>query len=142
MEILTLKKAQELKGKRIGYSVCGDPANGKYTGEVVVGDIISEWDYYKTQPCEGWESRTAEWESRMTDKQKDEKKIQCSCLMKMAIFSHISSKHTVESIHTLMKTPSPYLMLIDRYSLRCCNYQGGESSSLQKKLYYNYTIRL
>lgn len=74
MEILTLKKAQELKGKRIGYSACGDPANGKYTGEVVVGDIISEWDYYKTQPCEGWESRTAEWESWMTDKQKDEAK--------------------------------------------------------------------
>lgn len=74
MEILTLKKAQELKGKRIGYSAWGDPANGQYTGEVVIGEIISEWDYYKTQPCEGWESRTAEWESWMSDKQKDEAK--------------------------------------------------------------------
>lgn len=74
MEILTLNKAQELKGKRIGYCAYGDPANGEYTGEMVVGDVVSEWDYYKTQPCEGWESRTAEWESWMTDKQKDEAK--------------------------------------------------------------------
>lgn len=74
MEILTLKKALELKGKKIGYTAYGDAANGEYTGEIVIGDIVSEWDYYKTQPCEGWKSRTDYWDSYMTEEKKEARK--------------------------------------------------------------------
>lgn len=72
MDVLTVQKALELKGKTIAYSAYGDSANGEYAGKITIGDVVSEWDYYKTQPCEGYESRTAYWEANLKDSAKDE----------------------------------------------------------------------
>jgi hypothetical protein len=72
MEVLTVKRAMELKGKTIAYSAWGDSANGEYTGKITVGGVVSEWDYYKTQPCPGYESRTAYWEARLKESAKNE----------------------------------------------------------------------
>lgn len=63
MKTLTLNVAKTLKGKRIRYSAEG--YDRTYSGELTAGEIVSEWDYYKTQPCPGYPSRTAEWETWM-----------------------------------------------------------------------------
>lgn len=70
--ILTAQKAKELKGKTILWSYMG--YNPTEVEELVVGDFISEYDYYKHQPCKGYKSRTDEWESWMTDEQIQRKK--------------------------------------------------------------------
>ena len=67
MKTLTLNVAKSLKGKTIKYSAEG--YNRTYVGKLTIGEIISEWDYYKTQPCPGYPSRTAEWETWMSPEQ-------------------------------------------------------------------------
>lgn len=68
LEILTLARAKELKGKTIEWTYFG--YNPNRVEKLVVGDIISEWEYYKTQPCNGFKSLTDYWESYMAEAQK------------------------------------------------------------------------
>jgi hypothetical protein len=69
---LTLERAKELKGKTIIYNY---PCNqSRMLKKITVGEIISEWDYFKTQPMEGWANRTEYWASFMTPKQIEDKK--------------------------------------------------------------------
>lgn len=67
-KVLTVEDAKKLRGKNIEWMYFGYEGNYNSVEEMTVGDIVSEWDYYKTQPCEGYDSRTAYWESYMDDK--------------------------------------------------------------------------
>ena len=40
---------------------------------MTIGDIVSELEYYSTQPCEGYASRAEYWKSYMTEEQLKEK---------------------------------------------------------------------
>lgn len=44
MEILTLKLAKELKGRKIKTIAYGYKGNAPYTHEFIIGDIINSWD--------------------------------------------------------------------------------------------------
>ena len=46
--ILTIEKAEELKGKRITTKCFGLNCNGSDVNNFIVGDIISEWDFSKS----------------------------------------------------------------------------------------------
>lgn len=51
-QVLTVAKAQELKGKRIEWMYFGDSANYNEVFSMVVGDICTEYDFYaKTDPA-------------------------------------------------------------------------------------------
>ena len=72
MHDLTLKKAIELKGKRIETIAFGY-AGQDVIDNFVVGDIVSEYDYYKfiaKEDCfpneKGHQNRAEYWESYMT----------------------------------------------------------------------------
>lgn len=72
MQDLTLKKAMELKGKRIKTIAFGY-AGQDVIDNFVVGDIVSEYDYYKfiaKEDCfpneKGHQNRAEYWESYMT----------------------------------------------------------------------------
>lgn len=64
-KVLTVEAAKDLKGKIIEWMYFGYEGNQNQVYKMLVGDMVSEWDYYKTQPCEGYESRTAYWKSYM-----------------------------------------------------------------------------
>lgn len=66
-KVLTVEAAKELRGKTIKWMYFGYEGNYNAVEEMVVGNIVSEWDYYKTQPCEGYDSRTAYWETYMDE---------------------------------------------------------------------------
>ncbi len=75
MQDLTLKKAMELKGKRIETIAFGY-AGQDVIDNFVVGDIVSEYDYYKfiaKEDCfpneKGHQNRAEYWESYMTPEQ-------------------------------------------------------------------------
>jgi hypothetical protein len=69
---LTLERAKSLKGKTIVYNY---PYNqSRLPKKMTVGDIISVWDYNKTQPMEGWANRTEQWASWMTEKEIEREK--------------------------------------------------------------------
>lgn len=74
MEFLTLRIAKELKGKKIRYGAPAYWCNYPPRGVMVIGELISEWDYHKAEPCQGFESRTAYWESYMRPEQIEELK--------------------------------------------------------------------
>ena len=76
-KVLTLEAARALKGKKITWCYIG--YNPMEISETIVGDIVSEWDYNKNRPMEGFASRTAYWETIMT---KDEKNY-CKCKMQL-----------------------------------------------------------
>ena len=65
-KVLTVKAAEQLKGKRIAWFYFGNPSNEFQVFQMVVGDIVSKFDYYSTQPCEGYTSRAAYWQSYMS----------------------------------------------------------------------------
>ena len=73
-KVLTLEAAKELKDKRIAWMYFGYGGNEDVVNEMIVGDIFTEFDYNKTQPCEGYSSRAAYWESYMTKEALAEKK--------------------------------------------------------------------
>ena len=64
-KVLTVEAARNLKGKKIIYAYFG--YNPAQVEEMVVGNIVTEYDFYKTQPCPGYDSRTAYWESYMPE---------------------------------------------------------------------------
>lgn len=72
-KVLTVELAKQLKGKKIYWFYFGYSGNERQVYEMVVGDIVSELDYYSTQPCDGYSSRAEYWKSYMTDKQLKEK---------------------------------------------------------------------
>ena len=51
-QVLTVAKAQELKGKSIHWMYIGDSANYNEIYEMVVGDITTEYDYYAKNDTE------------------------------------------------------------------------------------------
>lgn len=66
-KVLTLDSARQLKGKRIAWMYFG--YNPSVVNEMIVGDIVSSWDYNEKQPCEGYKSRTDYWQSYMKKEQ-------------------------------------------------------------------------
>ena len=72
--LLTLAKAQGLIGKTIRYFAPAYSGNSDYTGEITISGIVSEWEYNKKQPMKGYSSRTAYWESYMSERQIEELK--------------------------------------------------------------------
>ena len=68
-KILTLEAARSLKGKHIFWMYLGYEGNENAVQEMTVGDIVTEYDYYKSQPLEGYSSRAAYWESYMNAEQ-------------------------------------------------------------------------
>ena len=77
-KVLTLEAARALKGKKITWSYFG--YNPMELHENVIGDIVSEWDYNKKCPMEGYESRTAYWDSYMTQAEKNYSKCRMELL--------------------------------------------------------------
>lgn len=63
-QVLTVEKARQLKGQRIYWMYFGYKGQNE-VGEMVVGDIVNKYDYYKSQPVEGWPSRADYWKSYM-----------------------------------------------------------------------------
>lgn len=72
--LLTLAKAQGLIGKTIRYFAPAYSGNADYTGEITISGIISEWEYNKKQPMEGYQSRIAYWDSYMSERSKEKLK--------------------------------------------------------------------
>lgn len=72
--VLTLEAAKALKGDRIYWMYFGYNSNENAVSEMIVGDIVSAFDYAKKKYMEGYTSRAAYWESYMTEEQLDEVK--------------------------------------------------------------------
>lgn len=70
-KVLTLEAAKLLKGKSIIWTYFGYEHNQQDIYETIVGDIMTELDYYETQPMDGWTSRAAYWRSYMKKEQLD-----------------------------------------------------------------------
>lgn len=70
-QVLTVAKAQELKGKRIYTTSPEDRANRACVNEFVVGEIISEWDRAANDLMNDgkFETRQDYWASYMTAEQ-------------------------------------------------------------------------
>jgi len=72
--LLTIDAAHELKGKKIQTFYFGY-AGQDGTDEFVVGDLISQWEYYRhlKEDCypdeKGHQNRTEDWESWMSPQQ-------------------------------------------------------------------------
>ena len=66
-QVLTVEKAKALKGKRIYWMYFGYEGNENSVNEMTVGDIVTQYEYNKSQPMKGYPSRTAYWESYMTN---------------------------------------------------------------------------
>ena len=74
--VLTLEAAKALKGDGIYWMYFGCNGNENTVSEMIVGDIVSAFDYAKKKYVEGYTSRAAYWESYMTEEQLDEVKTQ------------------------------------------------------------------
>ena len=78
-QVLTLEKAQQLKGKKIRTIYFGYQHQDG-VDEFVVGDIISELEYYRNLKEESYQNdpkfnnRAEYWESYMTELQLDDRK--------------------------------------------------------------------
>lgn len=72
-KVLTVEAAKKLKGKTILWMYFGCSGNKNEVYEMIVGNIVSELEYYSTQPCEGYKSRTDYWKSYMSEGQLKEK---------------------------------------------------------------------
>lgn len=67
-KVLTVESAKNLKGKTILWMYFGYSGNENEVYEMIVGDIVSELEYYSTQPCEGYKSRADYWKSYMSER--------------------------------------------------------------------------
>ena len=65
MEVLTVKKARELVGKTIYWTYIGYRHNEQRYEKSVIGEIVSEADWAKSQPCEGYPSRWEYWKREL-----------------------------------------------------------------------------
>jgi hypothetical protein len=87
-KLLTIDAALNLKGKKIQTIYFG------YRGqdgidEFVVGEIISELEFYETQPCEGYASRADYWKSYMSPNQLSAKQTNYLLLTEKGDNTHI-----------------------------------------------------
>lgn len=79
LEVLTVNSAKALKGKKIQILNFGY-ANQDTTDEFVIGDVMSELEYYRQlkEECypdaKGHKNRAEEWESFMTPAQLKDKR--------------------------------------------------------------------
>lgn len=73
-KILTVDLAKKLKGKRILWVYFGYEGNETCVNELVVGDIVTSYDYNKNEPMEGYASKTEYWESYMSPEMLQDKK--------------------------------------------------------------------
>lgn len=73
-KVLTMEAAKSLKGKTIVWTYFGYEGNEQSLYETQIGDIVSEMDYYETQPMDGWKSRAEYWRSYMSKRQLDDVK--------------------------------------------------------------------
>lgn len=64
-KVLTVERAKGLKGRRIYWMYFGYEGNEDKVNEMTVGDIVSELEYYRSQPMDGYPSRAAYWEASM-----------------------------------------------------------------------------
>lgn len=64
-KVLTLEAAKKLKGKRIAWFYMGYQGNKNTVGEMIVGDVVGYFDFYKTQPCGEFASMADYWLSYM-----------------------------------------------------------------------------
>ncbi len=71
--VLTVERAGWLKGKTVYWFYYGYTGNQNKVLKMTIGDIVSELEYYSTQPCEGYASRAEYWKSYMTEEQLKEK---------------------------------------------------------------------
>lgn len=67
-KVLTVEKAEKLKGKKIYRFYSGYSGNENEVQEMKVGDMVSELEYYSSRPCEGYESRADYRKSYMSGK--------------------------------------------------------------------------
>ena len=72
-KVLTVEAARSLEGKAIYWMYFGSHENQNQVYTCVIGNIVSEIQYYETQPCEGFSSRAEYWRSYMKERQLDEK---------------------------------------------------------------------
>ena len=79
LEVLTVNSAKSLKGKKIQILNLGY-AHQDHTEEFVIGDVMSELEYYRQlkEECypdaKGHKNRAEEWESFMTPAQLKDKR--------------------------------------------------------------------
>ena len=78
-KVLTLEASKLLKGKTIIWTYFGYKYNKQRLYETKVGDIVSELEYYETQPLKGWSSRAQYWRHSMSAE--DLKKIRKTLLL-------------------------------------------------------------
>lgn len=71
--VLTVERAKWLKGETVYWFYYGYTGNQNKVLQMTIGDIVSELEYYSTQPCEGYASRAEYWKSYMTEEQLKEK---------------------------------------------------------------------
>ncbi|MFA6831311.1 MAG: hypothetical protein WCR36_03445 [Bacteroidaceae bacterium] len=68
-QMLTLRLARELYGKRIICTSSEDRHNIPHVLEFIVGSITTLWDHAATQPCDGYLNRQAYWKAIFTKSQ-------------------------------------------------------------------------
>lgn len=69
IEVLTVAKAKYLKGKTIEWTHYGYPMNSNKIEKMVVGEIITEWEWAERQPCEGYSNKADYWNKIMSEAQ-------------------------------------------------------------------------
>lgn len=61
MQVLTVDKARSLVGKAIRWTYIGYKFNEQLYETTLIGGIVKESDWAKSQPCEGYSSRWEYW---------------------------------------------------------------------------------
>lgn len=93
-KLLTIEAARELKGKKIQTIYFGY-AHQDGTDEFVVGDLVSEWEYYRNlkEDCypneKGHQNRTEYWASYMTPAQIERCKEQLELTTEEGLLTYI-----------------------------------------------------
>lgn len=121
--VLTVERAGWLKGKTVYWFYYGYTGNQNKVLKMTIGDIVSELEYYSTQPCEGYASRAEYWKSYMTEEQLKEKE---SDLFDKPTFTCSDADR---EIYYIRKNTRTRIKLTDKYT--------GRSIALSIKNYTN-----
>ena len=78
MKVLTVKKAQELVGKTVRWTYIPYKFNEQIYEITLIGGIVKESDWAKTQPCNGYDSR---WDYWIKELQKDAERAENTLLL-------------------------------------------------------------
>lgn len=78
MKVLTVKKAQGLVGKTIYWTYIPYKFNEQIYETTLIGNIVKESDWAKTQPCNGYDSR---WDYWIKELQKDAERAENTLLL-------------------------------------------------------------